>query len=101
VQRGRGCSIQAESKQLSAVELAVHAAVQDGCDRTGILAAAGPLIEHCRNHYGFTVMRDGLSAEPDELADALLTLMRGLSHLESEFGGRPFWSLVSTSATRS
>jgi hypothetical protein len=75
-----------------AAELAVLAALQDGCDRYAILEAAGPLIEHCRDHYGFTVMHDGLPSEPDELGAALLTLRRGLAQLEAEFGGQPFWS---------
>jgi hypothetical protein len=73
-------------------EQAVLAAVDDGCDRRGVLAAAGPLIEHCRDHFGFTVMGDGLPSEPGELADALITLRRGLAELDAEFGGRPFWT---------
>jgi hypothetical protein len=73
------------------LENALLAARREGQDRHDILAAAAPLIEHCRDH-GFTVMRDGLPSEPDELADALLTLRRGLAALETEFGGQPLWS---------
>jgi hypothetical protein len=70
-------------------EQAILVAVDDGCDLCGVLAAADPLIEHCREQYGFTVMGDGLPSEPGELADALITLRRGLAALAAELGGLP------------
>jgi hypothetical protein len=73
-----------------ASEQAVMVAVSTGCDRRGVLDAAAPLLEQCRDRYGFTVMRDGLPRDPDQLADALLTLARGLALLQAEFGDRPF-----------
>jgi hypothetical protein len=71
-------------------ERAVMAAVQAGMDSHGVLAAAAPLLERCRDPYGFTVMRKGLPTAPGALADALLTLARGLALLEAEFGTRSF-----------
>jgi hypothetical protein len=73
-------------------ELALMAAQREGRDRRGILAAARPLLELCRDRYGFTVMRPGLPLAPEVLACALLTLVRGLHPLDEELvGRRPFW----------
>jgi len=73
-------------------EVAIMAAVHEGRDRRGILAAARPLLELCRDRYGFTVMRPGLPAAPEALASALLTLVRGLRPLDEGLAGRrPFW----------
>ena len=72
---------------------AVQAAVRAGHDRRGVLDAAAPLLAHCRDRYGFTVMRDGLPPEPEALASALLTLVNGLALLEAEFGALPFESV--------
>ena len=74
------------------VEMALMAAMRDGRDSCGILVAAGPLLERCRDRYGFTVMQPGLSPDPEVLAGALLTLARGLALLEVEFGHcRPYY----------
>jgi len=73
-------------------EVALMAAAHEGRDRRGILAAARPLLELCRDRYGFTVMRPGLPLAPEVLASALLTLVRGLRSLDEELvGRRPFW----------
>ena len=48
--------------------------------------AASPLLERCRDRYGFVVMRDGLPREPAILGRALLELSRGLSMLDAEMG---------------
>jgi hypothetical protein len=74
-------------------EHALMAAVRDGCDKRGILTAAAPLLERCRDRYGFTVMQSGLPHGPEVLASALLTLARGLQPLEAELAGRrPRWA---------
>jgi hypothetical protein len=73
-------------------ELALMAAQREGRDRRDILAAARPLLELCRDRYGFTVMRPDLPLAPEALACALLTLVRGLRPLDEELvGRRPFW----------
>jgi hypothetical protein len=69
-------------------EQSVLATVSDGGDQAAVLAAAAPLLDHCRDRYGFTVMRDGLPSAPEALADAFITLSRGLALLGAEFGGR-------------
>jgi hypothetical protein len=73
-------------------EQALTAAVCDGRDSRGILAAARPLLKHCRDRYGFTVMQTGLPTAPEVLASALITLAHGLSVLDAELRARwPFW----------
>jgi hypothetical protein len=66
--------------------LAITAAVQAGADQLGVLMAATPVLERCRDRYGFVVMRDGLPKEPAVLGRALLELSRGLSILDAEMG---------------
>ena len=70
----------------NAVELGLTRAVRDGCDRRGILAAAKPLLDRCRDRYGFVVMRDGLPKEPAILGRSLMELSRGSSMLDAEMG---------------
>jgi hypothetical protein len=67
-------------------EEAITLAVDAGSDRSGVLAAARPLLEQCRDHYGFVVMRDGLPSDPAILGRALLELLRGLLMLDAEMG---------------
>src|SRR5262249_5188382 len=56
-------------------------------------AAARPLLERCRDRYGFTVMLPGLPLATEVLASALLTLARALRPLDAELGGRrPCWA---------
>jgi hypothetical protein len=66
--------------------LAITDAVHAGTDQLGVLVAARPLLERCRDRYGFVVMRDGLPKEPAILGRALLELSRGLSMLDAEMG---------------
>src|SRR5262245_10181703 len=67
-----------------------HRAITDtahsGTDQLGVLVAARPLLERCRDRYGFVVMRDGLPKAPAILGRALLELSRGLSMLDAEMG---------------
>jgi hypothetical protein len=82
------------SHQLDTIdgELALMAAQHEGRNRRGILAAARPLLQRCRD-LGFTVMRPGLPADPAILACALLTLAQGLRPLGAELAqSRPFWA---------
>jgi hypothetical protein len=73
-------------------EQVLAAAVRDGRDSRGILAAARPLLERCRDRYGFTVMQTGLPTAPEVLASALTTLAHGLGALDAELRARwPFW----------
>jgi len=65
---------------------AITDAVNAGTDQLGVLEAARPLLERCRDRYGFVVMRDGLPKEPAILSRALLELSRGLSMLDAEMG---------------
>ena len=65
---------------------AITDAVHAGTDQLGVLVAARPLLERCRDRYGFVVMRDGLPKEPAILGRALLELSRGLSMLDAEMG---------------
>jgi hypothetical protein len=81
------------ARDASNAELTVMAALREGRDGRGILIAARPLLERCRDRYGFTIMRTGLPTAPEVLARALLTLARGLRPLEAELcGRRPFWA---------
>src|SRR5262245_32087222 len=83
----------ARERDASNAELAVMAALREGRDRREILIAARPLLERCRDRYGFTIMRTGLPTAPEALARALLTLSRSLRPLEADLGGRrPFWA---------
>jgi hypothetical protein len=66
--------------------LTITAAVQAGADQLGVLMAASPVLERCRDRYGFIVMRDGLPKEPAVLGRVLLELSRGLSALDAEMG---------------
>jgi hypothetical protein len=75
---------------VTAAEQAVIAAMQAGANRQVVLDAAAPLLDRCRDPFGFTVMRKGLPTAPAELGDALLNLARGLALLEAEFGTRSF-----------
>lgn len=79
---------EADASEASSAGQAVLAAVRGGCDWRGVLNAAGPLLERCRDRYGFAVMRAGLPRDPVVLADALLTLARGLEDLEARLGSR-------------
>ena len=63
---------------------AITDAIHAGADQGGVLAAARPLLDRCRDRYGFVVMRDGLPKEPAILRGALLGLSRGLSILEAD-----------------
>jgi hypothetical protein len=63
---------------------AITDAVHAGTDQLGVLVAARPLLERCRDRYGFVVMRNGLPKEPAILGRALLELSRGLSMLDAE-----------------
>ena len=66
-----------------------HRAITDavhGTHQLGVLVAARPLLERCRDRYGFVVMRDGLPKERAILGRALLELSRGLSMLDAEMG---------------
>jgi hypothetical protein len=71
--------------EVDGAEQAVRAAAPSQ-DQYAVLTAAGPLLERVRDRYGFAVMRDGLPADPDALATALVTLLRGLSLLDGELG---------------
>jgi hypothetical protein len=87
---GRGA---ANTLNSADAELALITAARDGCDKRGILASASPLLEQCRDRYGFTVMQSGLPHSPEVLVCALLTLARALRPLDAELGGRrPFWA---------
>jgi hypothetical protein len=61
-------------------------AVRAGTDQLGVLEAASPLLDRCRDRYGFVVMRDGLPRDPVILSRALLELSHGLSMLDAEMG---------------
>jgi hypothetical protein len=63
---------------------AITDAVHAGTDQLGVLVAARPLLERCRDRYGFVVMRNGLPKQPAILGRALLELSRGLSMLDAE-----------------
>jgi hypothetical protein len=65
---------------------AIIDSVHAGTDQLGVLLAARPLLDRCRDRYGFVVMRDGLPKEPAILGHALLALFRGLSMLDAEMG---------------
>lgn len=65
-----------ERATIDAMRVAIH--------QLDVLAAAGPLLDRCRDQYGFVVMRDGMPQEPMILGRALLELYRGLSTLDAE-----------------
>ena len=65
-------------------EQATAQAIGTALDQSKGLAAARPLLDRCRDRYGFVVMRDGLPNEPATLSSALLELFRGLSMLNSD-----------------
>jgi len=64
-------------------EQAIVHAVSAAFDQAGVLAAARPLLDRCRDRYGFVVMRDGLPREPAMLGRALLELHRALCDLDA------------------
>ena len=70
----------ADSEQATAQAISVAA------DQPGVLAAARPLLDRCRDRYGFVLMRDGLPQDPAILGRALLELFRSLSMLDAEMG---------------
>lgn len=76
------------SSQVAEVAHPVLAAARASSDCYQVLAAAAPLLALCRDRYGFTVMQDGLPSTPGALADALVTLLRGLEGVEADLGGR-------------
>lgn len=52
-------------------------------DQSDVMVAARPLLDLCRDRYGFVVMRDGLPHDPAILGRTLLELHRGLSMLDT------------------
>lgn len=68
----------------SNIEGATADAIRGAVNQLGVLAAARPLLDRCRDRFGFVVMRDGLPQEPAILGRALLQLFRGLSMLDAE-----------------
>lgn len=70
-------------------EAEMLAAVAEGQDRLAVLMAAAPLIERCRERYGFTILCEGLPATAGALAEALIALTRGFDMLAGEMDGRP------------
>lgn len=65
-------------------ERVVAAAMHAATNQLDVMKAARPLLDRCRDRYGFVVMRDGLPQEPDVLVRALLNLSRGLAVLDLE-----------------
>lgn len=65
-------------------ERAIFDAIRAAVDQSGVLAAARPLLDRCRDQYGFVVMRDSMPKEAVILGRALLELYRGLSMLDAE-----------------
>ncbi len=72
-----------------AIEQAVTLAAADAKSRVDVLRAATPLIEQCRDRFGFTLMRSGLPDDPRILIEALLALYRGLRLVGPLVGARP------------
>jgi hypothetical protein len=67
-------------------EPATAEAILAGTNQTEVLSAARPLLDRCRDRYGFVVMRDGLPQEPAILGSVLLALSRALTMLDVEMG---------------
>lgn len=67
-------------------ERAMIDAMRAATDQATLLAAARPLLDLCRDRYGFVVMLDGLPRDPEVLGGALLELSLGLSMLDAEMG---------------
>lgn len=61
-------------------------AIRAGGDQARVMAAARPLLDRCRDRYGFVVMLDGLPRDPQILGRALVELFRGLTTLDIEMG---------------
>jgi hypothetical protein len=51
-----------------------------------VLNAAKPLLRHCRDQFGFTVMRGSIPSDPGVLTSCVLALTQALALLESEIG---------------
>ena len=74
-------------------EQTIRAARHEGYDVRTTMAAAQPLLDLCRERYGFTVMRDGLPDEPEALVDAFLNLSQSLCQLDTDVGDHhPRWN---------
>lgn len=76
-------------------EWAITDAVLAGADQAGVLAAACPLLDCCRDHYRFLVMQDGLPTDPTVLGRALIALRRGLAILDAEIASPRGYPMLS------
>lgn len=61
-------------------------AIRAAGDQAAVMAAARPLLDRCRNRYGFVVMLDGLPRDPMILGDAIVQVFHGLTMLDIEMG---------------
>jgi hypothetical protein len=58
----------------------------DVCASRDVLVAVKPLLRHCRDQFGFTVMRGSMPSDPGVLAACVLALTQALKLLEAEMG---------------
>ncbi len=65
-------------------ESAIAEAIRSASDQSSALSAARPLLDICRNRYGFSVMQNGLPRQPEALSHILLELYRSLLILDEE-----------------
>jgi hypothetical protein len=65
---------------------AVAAALHTAGSQLAALHAAKPLLDECRDRFGFVLMRDGLPDEPILLARSILELYKGLCSLDTTMG---------------
>ena len=68
--------------ELSAITTALRASG----DTSAVLRTAKPLLDQCRDRYGFVLMRDGLPQDPKLCSRSLLELYQGLCLLDTAMG---------------
>lgn len=70
----------------AAFETVVFDAIRAGGDQASVMSAARPLLDRCRDRYGFVVMLDGWPRDPVIVGHGLVELFHGLTSLDIEMG---------------
>jgi hypothetical protein len=83
-----------KSSAISEEKQRVLSELDSGCDCSGLLVAARPLLGHLHKQYGFSVLTDGLPDNPSELCKALFLLVDALDMLAPEVKSPVYWTFA-------